>query len=201
MRLYDISQEVFSCKVYPGDPKPKGEALCSMEAGDLYNLTAFSMCAHNGTHLDAPKHFLKDGKTVDEIPLSKTVGAAYVAVCEGELDAAGAEDVLKKAALDGKDTQKRILLKGNVTVTCEAAKVFAKAQIDLLGVELQTVGDESAPMAAHLALLAKEVVLLEGIRLEAVREGAYFLCAQPLNLSGSDGAPVRAVLIDFSQDA
>ena len=54
MIIYDISQEVYSCQVYPGDPAPEKRVLSSMEKGDLYNLTAFSMCAHNGTHIDAP---------------------------------------------------------------------------------------------------------------------------------------------------
>ena len=65
MKIYDISQEVFGCQVYPGDPTPKKRVISSMEKGDLYNLTAFSMCAHNGTHIDAPFHFIKYGKTVD----------------------------------------------------------------------------------------------------------------------------------------
>ena len=64
MKIYDISQEVFSCGVYPGDPKPEKQTLCATADGELYNLTAFSMCAHNGTHVDAPYHFLHDGKTV-----------------------------------------------------------------------------------------------------------------------------------------
>ena len=63
--IYDISQELFSCAVYPGDPAPTREVLADMEKGDIINLTAFSMCAHNGTHLDAPAHFVKGGKTVD----------------------------------------------------------------------------------------------------------------------------------------
>ena len=52
MKIYDISQEVFSCKVYPGDPKPEKQTLYSTKAGDLYNLSSFAMCAHNGTHID-----------------------------------------------------------------------------------------------------------------------------------------------------
>ena len=67
MKLYDITQEVFSCKVFPGDPAPERQVLSDMGQGSLYNLTAFSMCAHNGTHIDAPFHFLKDGKTVDQL--------------------------------------------------------------------------------------------------------------------------------------
>jgi len=198
MKLYDISQEVFSCHVYPGDPKPQKERLFSMEKGDCYNLTAFSMCAHNGTHIDAPAHFLAGGATVDQIVLSKAVGAAYVAVCDWELDAEGAQAVLMRAQCKGDDAAKRILLKGNVTVTPEAARAFASYPIDLLGVESQSVGDVDAPMAAHLALLSKGAVLLEGIRLDAVEEGAYFLCAQPLKLGDCEGAPCRALLIDFA---
>ena len=68
MKVYDISQEVFSCQVYPGDPAPEKTILYSIKNGDLCNLSAFSMCAHNGTHIDAPRHFLEDRKTVDEIP-------------------------------------------------------------------------------------------------------------------------------------
>ena len=78
MKIYDISQEVFGCQVYPGDPMPEKKELKSMEKGEVYNLTAFSMCAHNGTHIDAPCHFIKDGKPVDEISLEAFIGMAYV---------------------------------------------------------------------------------------------------------------------------
>ena len=61
MKIYDISQEVFGCQVFAGDPAPEKKQLCSIEKGDLCNLTAFGMCAHNGTHIDAPFHFIKDG--------------------------------------------------------------------------------------------------------------------------------------------
>ena len=60
MKIYDISQEVFSCKVYPGDDEPKQIINERMEQGSLYNLSSFSMCAHNGTHIDAPYHFYND---------------------------------------------------------------------------------------------------------------------------------------------
>ena len=85
MKIYDISQEVFSCNVYPGDPLPLKKAISTMEKGDLYNLTEFSMCAHNGTHIDAPFHFFKEGKTVDNICLNTFIGLAYVAKWEGEI--------------------------------------------------------------------------------------------------------------------
>ena len=195
MKIYDISQELFSCAVFPGDPAPKREVLSSMEDGALYNLTALSLCAHNGTHIDAPYHFIKDGKTVEQLPLSKTVGLAYVAQEDGLLSAADARRILADAAKAHPEAAKRILIGGKVTVTEEAARVFAEAEIDLLGNESQTVGPEDAPMQVHLTLLSREIVLLEGIRLGDVPTGAYLLSAAPLSLAGSDGAPCRAVLI------
>ena len=195
MRIYDISQEVFACAVYPGDPKPQKEVLQSMGSGSLYNLTAFSMCAHNGTHVDAPLHFFENGDAVDAVRLEACIGAAFVASCQGELDAALATDLLKRARLASSASAQRILLKGNAVVSQAAAEVFAEAGILLLGVESQSVGPEEAPMAVHRTLLGRGVVLLEGLRLEAVEDGVYCLHAAPLKLGGCEGAPCRAVLL------
>ena len=190
MKIYDISQEVFSCAVYPGDPKPEKKLMCATEKGNLYNLTAFSMCAHNGTHVDAPFHFLPGGKTVDKLGLNIFVGDCYVTRHEGNVTAQAAEEILQKA-----NGAKRILIAGNATVTEDAAYVFADGSVLLLGNESQTVGPADAPMQVHLILLSRGVALLEGVVLADVPEGRYFLSAAPLNLGGADGAPCRAYLI------
>ena len=195
MKIYDISQEVFSSRVYAGNPAPEKKQLCSMEKGGLYNLTAFSMCAHNGTHVDAPFHFIEGGKTVDSISLDTFVGMAYVAEYHGTVSDTAAVKILEKAKKQNPEAAKRILIKGDAEVSSEAAKVFADSEILLLGNESQTVGPEAAPMEVHLILLGAGIVLLEGIRLAEVPEGIYFLNAAPLNLSGADGSPCRAVLI------
>jgi arylformamidase len=166
-----------------------------MEKDDLYNLTAFSMCAHNGTHIDAPFHFLKDGKTVDAICLEAFVGMAYVAEHHGIVTGDDAFKMIQKAKEQNPEASKRLLIKGDAEVSAEAAKVFASSEMLLLGNESQTVGPEDAPMAVHQMLLGANVILLEGIRLKAVPEGVYYLNAAPLNLSGADGAPCRAILI------
>lgn len=191
--IIDISQEIFSSKVYPGDPPPVMERVKSMEKGEGYNLTSFSMCAHNGTHVDAPFHFLKEGKTIDQISLDVFVGDCYVVRHEGDVTAEAAMEILKKAK--EVEAGERIVIAGAATVTAEAAKVFAEAHIKLIGNESQTVGPEDAPMEVHKILLGAEVVLLEGIVLTDVCEGKYLLSAAPLNLAGADGAPCRAVLI------
>ena len=196
MKIYDISQEVFGCQVYPSDPKPEKKELKSIEKGEVYNLTAFSMCAHNGTHIDAPRHFIKDGKTVDEMSLEAFIGMAYVVEYSGVVTENDATEIIEKAEKHNKEAAKRILIKGDVEISLEAAKVFASSNVLLLGNEPQTIGPKNAPMAVHLALLSADVILLEGIRLAEVSEGGYFLNAAPLNLAGTDGSPCRAVLID-----
>ena len=195
MKIYDISQEVFGCQVYPDDPMPKKNQLKSMEQGELYNLTEFSMCAHNGTHIDAPCHFIKDGKAVDALALEAFVGKAYVAEHSGIVTEEDALKIIKKAQRLDPESAKRILIKGDMEVSLEAAKAFASSGLLLLGNESQTIGPQNAPMAVHLALLSSGVVLLEGIRLAEVSEGVYLLNAAPLNLAGADGSPCRAILI------
>lgn len=196
MKIYDISQEVFSCKVYPGDPMPERKVLSAIDSGDICNLTGFSMCAHNGTHIDAPFHFLGDGAPVDGMALEVFVGPCFVARHDGEVTGAHAESILAKAG-----GAERVLIAGNATVTEEAAEVFAGSGIRLLGNESQTVGPENAPMQVHLRLLGKGIALLEGVVLEGVPEGRYFLSAAPLKLGGADGAPCRAYLIDWETEA
>ena len=195
MKIYDISQEFFSGEVYPGDPEPEKTTVYSIENGDLYNLTSFAASAHSGTHLAAPKHFIKDGAAVSEISLYKTVGFCYVAVYNGEIGKKEAEEILDKAKEENPEAKFRILIKGTGVLNVEGAKTFADDGIYLIGSESQSVGDVNAPVAVHLELLSKEVVLLEGIRLSDVSEGVYFLSAQPLKMANSDGAPVRAILI------
>ena len=190
MKIYDISQELFSCCVFPGDMAPSREHPLLMEKGDACNVTNLSMCAHNGTHLDAPYHFCEKGKTVDQLDLLKVIGDAAVVSFDGELTAADIERIMEKAP-------KRLLFKGHAVVTLEAAEALNQHGIELVGVESQTVGPEDGPVKVHLELLGKEVVLLEGIRLGEVPDGTYFLNAAPVNLGGADGAPCRAVLIKF----
>ncbi len=201
MKIYDISQEVFSCKVFPGDPAPERQILMKISDGAVCNLTAFHMCAHNGTHVDAPYHFCNDGKKIDEVTLDKFVGYSYVTEFEGDITAKDAQNILlraKEASREAEtsiDADRRILIKGRAVLTEEAARVFADEKILLFGNESQTVGPEDAPKAVHLIMLGAEIVLLEGICLSEVEEGIYILNSAPINLGGSDGAPCRAILI------
>ena len=121
------------------------------------------------------------------------MGRCYVADHKGNVSAADAEEIMKKARAN--DAGERILLRGDLTVTEEAARVFAKEKVLLLGNEGQTVGPKDAPMAVHLILLGCGTVLLEGIVLDEADEGVSLLNAAPINIKGAEGSPCRAWLI------
>ena len=199
MKIYDISQEVFGCAVYPGDPAPERQVMLSISEGKMCNLTAFNMCAHNGTHVDAPFHFINEGRTIDQVDIDRFVGYCYVASHDGDITAEDAKKIMDRAkdAAGDTDCYNRILVKGEATMTEEAAKVFADNKIKLFGNESQTVGPLDAPMEVHLIMLGAEIVLLEGIRLSEVDDGVYLLNAAPVNLGGADGAPCRAILMSL----
>ena len=199
MKIYDISQEVFGCAVYPGDPAPERQVMLSISEGKMCNLTAFNMCAHNGTHVDAPFHFINEGRTIDQVDIDRFVGYCYVASHDGDITAEDANKIMDRAkdAAGDTDCYDRILVKGEATMTEEAAKVFADNKIKLFGNESQTVGPLDAPMRVHLIMLGAEIVLLEGIRLSEVPDGVYLLNSAPINLGGSDGAPCRAILMSL----
>ena len=202
MKIYDISQEVFTCTVFPGDPQPENIDMQKIQRGDICNLTGLKMCAHNGTHVDAPYHFIDGAKKIDEVDLDRFIGLAFVTEHNGQITAKDAERMIGKAKeadqtcdFPEDKASYRILVKGKAVVTKEAAMVFAKERIKLFGNESQTVGPEDSPKEVHLIMLKEEIVLLEGIRLKDVTEGVYMLNAAPLNLGGSDGAPCRAILM------
>ena len=197
MKIHDISQKVLSCKVYPGDDAPMLKPVKRMANGDTYNLSNFSMCAHNGTHIDAPFHFLADGNTVEKIDLQKTVGYCFVTDFVGSLSATDAINLLDQAKQLCSGAELRILFKNDVVITEQSATALANAGVQLVGTTSQTVGDDNNFVAVHKTLLQAQVVLLEGLVLDAVQQGVYLLCAQPLALEGADGAPTRAILIEL----
>lgn len=191
MKIYDITQELFTGKVYPGDPAPSFNRVLKISEGAPCNLTELRLGAHNATHMDAPYHFYDNGITMEQLDLYRCIGPCTVASLSGRSPEVIA-DLLK-------NSKKRLLIKGETIVSLDIAKLLNFYGIVLVGVEGQSVGPVDAPIPVHLELLKKEVVILEGLVLQNVPEGEYFLSAAPIKLGGSDGAPCRAVLLDFDE--
>jgi len=183
LQIIDITQELFSCNVYPGDRQPAFERVMQMPDAP-YQVTDISLCAHNGTHVDAPLHFIADGQAVDELALNIFCGRCLVAEY---LDTATFIAACRRI--------ERLLLKGEIDITPAIARTIARTKLRLLGVESQSFGPMRESMDVHRILLRAGIVLLEGLDLLHAPPGSYTLAAFPLKLGGCEGAPVRAVLI------
>ncbi|MDR0434670.1 MAG: cyclase family protein [Gracilibacteraceae bacterium] len=186
MKIIDITRELFSAAVYPGDTPPSRKTARRLPA-DGCNLTDIALCVHNGTHIDAPLHFIENGAAIDEIALDVFFGPCRVAALGEPAGAASLAPFL---------ASERLLIKGDALITGEMARAIAKSGIRLLGVESQSVGPAAAPAEAHTVLLGKGIVLLEGLDLSAAAPGLYTLAAFPLKLAGCEGSPARAVLLE-----
>lgn len=189
MKILDISREMLSAKVYPGDPAPRLEPLCRIAYGDPCNTSALYACLHNGTHLDAPCHFVPDGADAASLTLEACVGECSVVAFSGVLLGADMERLLP-------GLQPRILFKGEVEISPSAAFVLADAGVLLVGVEASSVSSAPTTAAVHRQLLDTGMVLLEGLDLSQAEEGTYFLSAPPLKIAEADGSPVRALLFE-----
>lgn len=187
MKIYDISQELFSSKVYPGDKAPERVLVSDMTKGASCNVSEISMNAHNGTHMDAPRHFVKDGKAIDELDLNKLIGRCTVVTVEGEI----------KPELIRSLSAERILFRGKCQITKESADILSECGICLVGVESQSIAPYDDPLTVHVAVLSQGIAALEGLVLNDVPDGDYFLFAAPIKLGGCDGSPCRAVLLDY----
>ncbi len=191
MKIIDISRDLLTTPVYPGDPEQIVEHVRSMQRGDSHNLTVVSSCVHTGTHVDAPTHFIKDGKNINEIPLEVFFGNCYVFQPESSL--------ISKAEIEAicdKNDVRRLLLKGDAYLTNEACFEAINRKIQLIGTEHASVDPLNSDFSNHKILLDAEVVLLENLDLSCVECGCYMLSAFPIKMKDVEGAFVRAVLIE-----
>lgn len=190
MDFIDITRELTMAPVYPGDPTPELKPLHRIEWGDACNTTAISMCLHNGTHMDAPRHFITGGTSADRVPFDSCIGECVVVECNGLLLGDAAEELLPYL-------KKRVLFKGDVQLTPSAAFVLSNAGIALLGVEETSVAPPEYTAEVHRQLLGTGMVLLEGLDLSKAKiNTTYLLIAAPLKIAGADGTPVRALLVE-----
>lgn len=189
--------------VWPGDAAVEVECAQSFERGDAYNLTRLAMSAHTGTHVDAPRHFLRGGAGIEAMPVEAMTGPARVVQVEGDaIRAADVPDDLGPGArvLFRTGNSERELFAGTffedyVYLARDAAEKLARAGALLVGIDALSVsGFHEDPAETHRVLLGAGVWILEGIRLRGVEPGEYELVCLPLRIEGADGAPARALI-------
>lgn len=208
MKYYDISLNLSADTVrWITSPPFELHQRRRMSRGDRNNSSAVTMSLHSGTHVDAPFHFVPDGKTIDALSLELFIGPALVHAVEAERTIT-AEHVAP-LRLDGitrvlfKTRNSRLLHKESyeaefVAFSVAAAEALVALGVRLVGLDYLSVahaGEEQIPV--HRAFLDHGVVLLEGIDLSEIKPGLYELMCFPIRLSGADGAPCRAVLRDL----
>lgn len=191
MVFYDISRDILTTPPYGEDPAPEVQILQSIEDGDACNVSQFTMCTHNATHIDAPKHFDDDGVEIGGIRLSHFYGKCTVVTINGILTGEDMEELLPHC-------KKRIILhgNGNAYLSSSAAQVIAQSSLVLIGTDAQSIAPPFDEMRPHLELSRAGKVVLENLKLDGVRDGEYTLCAFPLKLSSLEASPCRAILID-----
>lgn len=189
---------------WPGDARFQRVLANSIAHGAVANLSVLSMSAHAATHVDAPLHFRRDGRTVDAISLDVLCGPCRVVDC-GEAEVIDADTVRGIAPRRGE----RVLLKtsnsllweraefqrDSVGLNVAGARAFRDAGIALLGIDYLSVASfRQGGIKVHNILLGADMPLIEGLNLSHVRAGVYELICAPLRLAGAEGAPARAFL-------
>ena len=192
MKIYDISRDLIKTLPYPGDEPPRLRAVHRMKDGESYNLSRLETSMHAGTHVDAPLHFIADGKDIAAMPLNAFVGECVVlTVPNTPLDAMY---FMKRPFAP------RILLHGKGQLTESAIGYLYNQGCVLIGTDSQSIGSYSDELSVHVALLGYGVAVLENLELKDVPDGRYTLYAAPLKISGAEGAPCRALLISDEQE-
>jgi arylformamidase len=202
----DISVPVWKGMVtWAGDSPVSIEHQLDMARGDAMNLTNVSMSLHTGTHMDAPQHFRRDGKTIDQMPLDATVGHARViairdpvAVKAEELAGANiqpGERVLFKTRNSERCWAEPAFVEDFVYISKEAAQLLADLQVRAVGIDYLSVGGyRKDTVETHEILMDAEIWIIEGVDLAAVEPGKYELVCLPIKFAGCEGAPARAMV-------
>jgi arylformamidase len=206
-RIYDISVPIRSGGlVYPGNPEIDITLQQAVAKGAGANVSTIRFGSHTGTHADASRHFFDDGQPVDQIPLERLIGPALLVSFSDDVRAIGAAELKER---DLKD-HKRILLRTRNSALLsqkqfvpdytylapDGAEYLVENGVELVGIDYLSIEQfHSGHHRTHRTLLAKSVVIVEGLDFSVPPPGEYQLVCLPLRIEGCDGAPARAVLI------
>ena len=193
--------------VYEGNAPLAFRFMKDMRKGDPVTLSAYSLGAHSGTHIDAPMHFIRDGASIDKVPLDALIGPARVIDIPENVRAITTEE-LERHNWHG---AKRLLFRTRASqrgwmssptfhrdfafLTADAAQILVDAGVRLVGIDYLSVEEYGAILPrAHQLLLGKGIPIVEGLSLEITTGGEYDLIVLPMKVAGHEAGPARAVL-------
>ncbi len=212
-RLIDLAHPIhMSTPPWPGWPSVETKFLDRARYNTPeqrhVNSSRFAMNIHCGTHMDAPYHFLDEGRTIDQVPLEQTHGPATLIHLSGKGRGSHiTREDLEPWTLQLKRTGKAILHTGWASrwmqheffmefpdITTDAAQFLVECGVHLVGVETASV--DFSPNETHIVLLGNNILIVESLtNLDQIPTEEFLFSAIPLNLAGLDGSPVRAVAI------
>ena len=194
----------------PGHPCPRFEPLTTLERDGVRNTTV-TMSIHTGTHIDAPSHFIKDGATIDEIPIDR-FRRPGVRLDLSDMAQPGEPitlEHLQSAGFDPSEARDKIVMLAsgwsdqaweterlyadNPYLAQDAAEALAEASPSALGLDFAV--DDTKPWPNHTILLGTGVLLIENLmRLPELPRDGFEVMAFPLRLVGENGGPTRVVV-------
>ena len=193
--------------VYEGDPPMRFDFVKDMRKGDALTLSAYTLGAHSGTHIDAPMHFVRDGATIDRVAIDRLIGPARVIEIADDVQVIDAAELQRH---DWRDAPRilfrtRSSIRGWMTapafhrdfayIAPDAAQLLADANVQLVGIDYLSAEQFGAPAPrTHQILLGKGIPIVEGLSLVNVGAGDYDLIVLPMKVGGHEGAPARAVM-------
>jgi arylformamidase len=190
---------------WPDNPPFELKRIMSQEKGDVCTVSSISLSVHTGTHMDAPLHFIRNGATIEQMPLDATVGRARVieirdrhAIHRDELlehQITASERILFKTANSDHAWNSDEFDENFIFIARDAAEYLAESNVRCVGVDYLSVGGyKQDAVATHEALLGAGIWVIEGLSLSGVESGEYDLVCLPLKLVNGEGAPARAIL-------
>lgn len=181
-------------------------ALQQLRSGDIANVSRLDIDIHNGTHIDAPLHFVDGGKTTDEIALDRFLGPCHVVEIKGvkaigrqELEAAGIPWGIKRLLLKTDNSElwtnmSHPFVEDFSALSPDGAQWAVDRGIDLIGIDYHSIQRFADPPDTHIILLQHEIIILEGLDLRDAAPGVYELICLPIKIRGVEGASARAIL-------
>jgi kynurenine formamidase len=193
----------------PSFPQPHIRQIKTIPP-DRANVTEVHMVVHHGTHLDAPRHFLADGPTMDEVPLERLYGAGVIWHIEAPDHGVIGVKELERATPRMREGDIVMIDTGrarhvntpryddHACLDGEAARWLVDHGAKIVGVDFGTpdlAANRRTPDFAfpvHYTLLSRGVLIAEHVNnLAALAGRRVELMFAGLNIAGSDGAPVR----------
>ena len=203
--------------IYPGDPAPRFVSYSTIEKNGV-NITKLTLGSHTGTHIDAPKHYIPNGISVDQIPTQKLAGEGYVADFSSKPIGSGITSKDLQTVLGGKIGEDDIVIlytgcsdhwgeksvESNYThLTGDAAEYFVSKKIRAVGIDFLSVEKFHAPEpVAHKTLLKNGIFIMESLSRETKQfvGKRVLIIALPIKLQNGDGAPSRIVAVPIGRD-